>query len=104
MAIAPELSSERVILGWREERKVQMLIDRWLDEVAAGLCTLIYAYNVPCVILGGSVMADSYAIAGVRERIKKKLIPEFRDVRILQADLGNKGGLYGAATSVRGIC
>jgi predicted NBD/HSP70 family sugar kinase len=72
--------------------------------VAAGLCTLIYAYNVPCVILGGSVMADSYAIAGVRERIKKKLIPEFRDVRILQADLGNKGGLYGAATSVRGIC
>ena len=66
-------------------------------SMAAGLCGLIHTYNVPCVVLGGGVMEQPYAIEGARERTLARLIPGFRGVRILGARLGNMAGLYGAA-------
>lgn len=76
---------------------VRTVVDQWLDEVAVGLCTLVHAYNVPCVVLGGGVMEQPYAILGVRRRVEEHLIPGFRGVSILAAELGNMAGLYGAA-------
>lgn len=75
---------------------VKAVVDAWLDQVAAGLCTLIHAYNVPCAVLGGGVMEQPYAIEGAAQRVYERLIPGFRGVKVVGAKLGNMAGLYGA--------
>lgn len=92
----PALDSGRAIFSRLEEPPVRAVVDRWLDEVAAGLLTLIHSYNVPCVLLGGGVMEQPYAIDGARVRVERGLIPGFRGVRLAGAKLGNMAGLYGA--------
>lgn len=98
-ALDPALDNGRAIFAKLEDPKVCAAVDEWLDEIASGICTLIYAYNIPCVILGGGVMEQPYAVGGVRERIKRWLIPGFAGVRVLGAKLGNMAGLYGAASA-----
>lgn len=94
------LTDGRTIFERLGETVVRSLVDHWLDEVAAGLCTLIHTYNIPCAVLGGGVMEQPYAIDGVRRRVEERLIPGFRGVRICAAELGNMAGLYGAASLV----
>lgn len=96
IALDPTLNSGRVIFSRLSEEKVRNLVDGWLDEVAAGVCTLVYTTNIPCVIIGGGVMEQTYAVEGVRERVKKYIIPGFAGVRVLGAKLGNMAGMYGA--------
>lgn len=91
------LDCGRAIFSRIEEAKVRAVVDRWLDEVAAGLCSLIHIYNVPCIVLGGGVMEQPYAIDGARKRTLERLIPGFHTPRIEKASLGNMAGLYGAA-------
>lgn len=95
-ALDPALESGRAIFSRLGESAVKAVVDRWLDEVAAGVCTLIHAYNVPCVLLGGGVMEQPYAIEGTRARVEASIIPGFRGVRVRAAELGNMAGLYGA--------
>lgn len=91
------LDSGRAIFARLEEPAVRAVVDRWLDEVAAGLLTLIHSYNIPCVLLGGGVMEQPYAVRGVQSRVEAGLIPGFRGVRVARAELGNLAGLCGAA-------
>lgn len=97
MAADPLLNSGRAIFSRMEEPRVRALVDHWLDEVAAGLCSLIHIYNVPHIVLGGGVMEQPYAIDGVRTRTLERLIRGFCTPRIEKASLGNMAGLYGAA-------
>lgn len=97
-ALDPTLNSGRAIFSRLSEPAVRAVVDAWLDEVAAGLLTLIHTFNVPCVLLGGGVMEQPYAIEGVRRRVEARLIPGFRGVRIKGAELGNMAGLYGACS------
>lgn len=98
LALDPTLTDGRIIFSRLEEAPVHDLVDHWLDEIAAGVCALIHAYNIPCVVLGGGVMEQPYAIQGVRTRVEARLIPGFRGARVLGARLGNLAGLYGAAS------
>lgn len=97
-ALDPALSDGRAIFSRLGETAVRAVVDNWMDEVAAGVCALVHAYNIPCVVLGGGVMEQSHAIDGVRERVEARLIPGFRGARVLGARLGNMAGLYGAAS------
>ncbi|MEG1721201.1 MAG: ROK family protein [Pseudoflavonifractor sp.] len=102
-ALDPRLIGGREIFARMDEPEVQAVVDAWLGEVAAGLCSLIYTYNVPCVLLGGGVMEQPYAADGARERVLAQLIPGFRGVEIKSAQLGNMAGLYGALTLAQGL-
>lgn len=94
----PSLASGRDIFKQLDQPRMKALVDCWLDEVAAGACTLIHAYNVPCLVLGGGVMEQPYALEGARRRIQTRIIPGFAGVRVTGAALGNLAGLYGAAS------
>lgn len=96
-ALDPALDSGRAIFSNLGEAAVAQVVDRWLDEVAAGLCALIHVFNIPLVVLGGGVMEQPLAIAGVAERVERHIIPGFRGVRLVGAQLGNSAGLRGAA-------
>lgn len=101
MEMDSSLDSGRAIFSRIEEPVVRAVVDRWLDEVAAGLCSLIHIYNVPYIVLGGGVMEQPYAIEGVRARTLERMIPGFRTPRIEKACLGNMAGIYGAAELAR---
>ena len=95
-ALDPALDSGRAIFARLEEPEVRAVVDGWLDEVAAGLCTLVHTFNVPCIVLGGGVMEQPYAIRGAVERTQRRMIPGFRGVKLQGAELGNMAGLFGA--------
>lgn len=101
LALDPGLTSGRAIFARLQEPAVRALVDAWLDQVAAGLRTLVHAFNVPCLLLGGGVMEQSYAVQGARARTLAGLIPGFRSPSILGAALGNQAGLWGAADLAR---
>lgn len=100
-AVAPELDSgRRIFAALPGNEALLSQLNGWLREVALGICTLVHAYNVPCVILGGGIMEQPYVFREAKEMVEQFLIPGFRGVRILQASLGNMAGLYGAASLV----
>lgn len=103
LALDPALSSGRAIFARLREPPVRVLVDDWLDQVAAGLCTLIHAFNVPCLLLGGGVMEQPYAVQGARDRVLARVIPGFGRPRVLGAALGNRAGLWGAADLARRV-
>ena len=96
----PALTNGHAIFQRLDEPEVRTVVNAWLDQVAAGAVSLIHVFNIPCVVLGGGVMEQPYAIQGAQARIEKLLIPGFRGVRVVGAALGNMAGLYGAAQQV----
>ena len=97
------LADGRAIFSRLHEARVAALVDGWLDEISAGICALIHVYNVPCVVIGGGVMEQAYAIRGVQQRVAEHLIPGFYGARVLGAKLGNMAGLYGAKSLARAL-
>jgi len=78
-------------------RDVQRIIDNWLDEVLAGLVSLIHIFNPSCIVLGGGVMNQDYSIEYIRSNIKSRIMQNYRKVAVKKALLGNHAGLLGAA-------
>ena len=97
MVIDPALTDGRKIFAAIDQPGVQAAVDEWIDEIVNGLQTLIHIFNPSCVILGGGVMAQPYVTEQVRVRTMERIMPSFRDVNILPAELGNRAGLLGAA-------
>lgn len=72
------------------------ILDEWIEEVMAGLASLIHIFNPECIILGGGIMKENYVISRIQERIPQILMSNYREVQILKAGLGNNASLYGA--------
>ena len=74
-------------------------------RVAAGVVTLVNAFDPACVLFGGSV-ADAlpalvaHVTAAVRTRA---LLPAAQEVRIDRAALGNDAPAVGAALAALGV-
>ena len=84
------------------EPQIRETVDSWIDEILYGLITLIHIFNPPCVILGGGVMSQTYIIEEIRKKLGKQIMPSFRDVVILPAQLKNTAGLLGAGKCAEG--
>lgn len=97
MALDPGLTDGRKIFSAIEQPGVREIVDQWISEIVNGLQTLIHIFNPSCVILGGGVMAQPYVTEQVRIQAMERIMPSFRDVKILPAALGNRAGLLGAA-------
>lgn len=93
----PELVNGRLIFQRMEEPGVKAVIDSWIDEIVAGLTTVIHMMNPSCVVLGGGVMEQPYVLEQVREKLYASIMPSFRKVKVKKAQLGNRAGMLGAA-------
>jgi predicted NBD/HSP70 family sugar kinase len=100
-AVDPAIRDGRALFARLDEPALQAVLERWLDEAAAGLCSLLHLFNVPCAVLGGGVLEQPAVIAGIRERVRAWAIPGFQDAAVLAARLGNRAGLFGAMELVR---
>lgn len=92
-----QLDSGRKIFARLAEEPVRRLVDDWIREVIWGLVSLIHIFNPSCVVLGGGIMEQPYILERIRELLYENIMPSFRNVKVLQAELGNTAGLLGAA-------
>ena len=103
---AAELNSSykngRILFESIEKDGVKPLINDWIDEVLLGLVTLIHLFNPSCIILGGGIMAQPYVIERIQGQIYDRIMPNYRNVNIKNAQLSNEAGMYGAVTKVIG--
>ena len=95
----PELCNGREIFAQMESPQVREQIDLWIAEIVYGLTTLVHIFNPALVVMGGGIMEQEYVIRKVRESLQEHIMPSFRNVRVVQAGLGNKAGMLGAAWS-----
>ena len=75
--------------------RIRELIGRWVQEISAGLASLIHLLNPQAIILGGGVMEQESLTGLIRSATAVRLMPSYRHTRILRAELGNKAGLMG---------
>lgn len=96
-ACFPELRNGREIFARMEVPEVREQIDQWIEEIVYGLATLVHIFNPALAVLGGGIMEQEYVIRKVQASLHEHIMPSFRNVRVVQAGLGNKAGMLGAA-------
>jgi len=74
-------------------------LDRWTNDIAAGLSGLVHIFNPEMVLIGGGVSAqETLLMQPLRERVLASVMPRFAEgLRVESASLGNDAGLIGAA-------
>lgn len=82
----------------RGDEALRGALDRWLDDVAAGITGLVHIFNPEMVLIGGGVSTqEELLIAPLRARVLAGVMPRFaQGLRIERAALGNDAGLIGA--------
>lgn len=76
---------------------IKSKIDTWIDEIVIGLISIVYTFNPSLIVLGGGIMNEDYIVSSINERIEVKLMESFRNVKIVNSDLGNTAGMLGVA-------
>ncbi|MMZ59852.1 Beta-glucoside kinase [compost metagenome] len=77
---------------------LERVLHAWVDEVAAGLASVIHIFNPSAIIIGGGVMEQDRLVQLVEARTQEWIMSSFSNVKILKAALGNKAGVLGAAS------
>ena len=80
----------------------QAILDRWLEDLAQGLASLVHCYNPDVLLLGGGVSAQGeYLSEQVCLKLQRKVMPSFMaGLAVKTAALGNQAGMLGAAYSL----
>ena len=75
------------------------LLDRWTDDISAGISGLVHIFNPEMILIGGGVSAqEKLLIEPLRKKILDQTMPRFAEnLRIEAASLGNDAGMIGAA-------
>lgn len=79
------------------DETARQVLEAWLEELAAGLLSVLYTFNPACLVLGGAVMENPAMLRRVEAEVRARLMPSFGGVRFVSAGLGNAAGLLGAA-------
>ncbi len=86
----------RVIFEHLDDPVVKKIISDWCLDIALGLTSLIHIFNPELVVLGGGIMEQKLVFDKVNELVFEEIMPSYKNVKLKQASLGNKAGLYGA--------
>ena len=75
------------------------VLNRWIDDIAAGLTGLVHIFNPQMVLIGGGVSAqEELLIQPLRKKVMDTVMPRFREcLKLEAATLGNDAGMIGAA-------
>lgn len=90
-----DLSGRQIFELLPRDGRIQSLLSQWVQEISAGLASLIHLLNPQALILGGGVMEQDSLIELIRLSTAARVMPSYRHTRILRAELGNKAGLMG---------
>lgn len=82
----------------QDDSQLEKVIQDWIFEVALGLTSLIHIFDPRTIIIGGGVMEQEKLVNRVSMKVKELILESYADVSIIKASLGNKAGMYGAAS------
>lgn len=77
--------------------EIRNTVDNWIDEIVTGLVNIVYIFNPSLIVLGGGIMNENYIVDAINSKIQTKLMPSFRNVKIVNSNLGNTAGMLGVA-------
>ena len=77
--------------------EIKACVDAWIEEIAVGLISIIYTFNPSLIVLGGGIMNESYIVDTLNSVISARLMQSFRNVKIVNSNLGNSAGMLGVA-------
>ena len=77
--------------------EIRNAVDKWIDEIVTGLMSIVYIFNPSLIVLGGGIMNEEYIVNSINTRIQSKLMTSFRNVKIVNSNLGNTAGMLGVA-------
>lgn len=80
-----------------ENPEIRNIIDDWVDEIVTGLINIVYIFNPALIVLGGGIMNEDYIVDSVNTKIHNRLMESFRNVKIVNSNLGNTAGMLGVA-------
>ena len=72
-------------------------MDCWIDEITYGLISLIHIFDPDKIALGGGIMAQQYVYEEVKRKTIERVENNFKDIQLVQTELGNQAGMMGAA-------
>ena len=86
---------ERVKSG---DKVLTQVVDQWIEDVAAGVSSLVHIFNPQMVLIGGGISAqEELLIAPLRKYVLATVMPRFAEgLQIERASLGNDAGIIGA--------
>lgn len=99
----PDITDGRAVFAHLDDENIRRAVDDWIGEIVNGMVTLIHIFNPAALIIGGGVTEQDYVFCAVRERVRREIIPVFRNVAIKKAVLGNRAGMYGIGALAEGI-
>lgn len=73
------------------------VFDAYLHQVVVGLISLTHILAPELIIIGGAISEESFFIEALRQRFHEKVLPFYKDVKIMPAHLGNHAGVQGVA-------
>ncbi len=73
--------------------------ERYGQLLGAGLANLIYILTPEVIVIGGGISGSmSFFLAATLKEIEKRVLPTSRtNLKLLEAKLGNRAGIFGAA-------
>lgn len=86
---------EEVATGNEE---MSFIVDKWIDDISAGLVSLAHIFNPELILIGGGVSKqEELFVAKVRQKVHDNAMTNFgNELEIKAATLGNDAGLVGA--------
>lgn len=81
----------------QQNASIITIVDEWINEIAIGIVSLVHIFNPPAILVGGGIMEQKQLVNQIEKKVQTLIMPSFSGVKIMQASLGNKAGLYGAA-------
>lgn len=95
--IDSQLNSGRRIFEAIDRLEVKEIVDCWIDEITYGLISLIHIFDPDKIALGGGIMAQQYVYEEVKRKTIERVENNFKDIQLVQTELGNQAGMMGAA-------
>lgn len=84
-------------------QNVKRILEDWLFEIIMGLVNFVHIFNPSLILLGGGIMMQSYIIEYIRSKLPEYLMPNYKQVKLVNAKLGNNAGILGAAYMAMGL-
>lgn len=78
-----------------ENESIHRVVSNWIDDIVIGLISLVHIFNPPVIILGGAIMQQGMLAEIIERRLHAKILPAFREVKIVISMLGNRAGVLG---------
>ena len=80
------------------DEKLREISERWIDNIAAGMVSLVHIFNPQIILIGGGVSSQKELFIDKLEKsIMNNIMDEFRiDLKIQPASLKNDAGMIGA--------